>query len=119
VRRVLVALVVVALIAGAFGSGYYGSRADDRRVPNLLGSGTESGGQAAARHALAAHGLRLGRVGWMVCTSDELGLVVRQNPPAGTVVPEGAKVNVAIGRSRLIFGGPEPCLPGKQQPVHF
>jgi hypothetical protein len=35
--------------------------------------------------------------GW--CASDENGLVVHQNPPAGTVVPTGATVNIANGRS--------------------
>jgi len=115
----MLTLVVVALIAGGFGGGYYvGTHADDRRVPNLLGLGTENGGQAAARHELAGHGLRVGKVGWIVCTSDENGLVVFQNPPAGTIVPKGATINIAIGShgSRL-FGIPEPCLPGEQQPA--
>jgi hypothetical protein len=60
----MLALFVVALIAGSFGAGYcFGTHADDRRVPNLLGLGTENGGQAAARHELAGHGLRVGKLG--------------------------------------------------------
>lgn len=111
------ALFVVALIAGSFGAGYYfGTHADDRRVPNLLGLGTENGGQAAARHELAGHGLRVGKVGLMVCTADEMGLVVYQNPPFGTIVPKGATVNIAIGGGGS-FGTPEPCLPREQQPA--
>jgi beta-lactam-binding protein with PASTA domain len=118
VRRFLIALVVVALIAGAFGSGYYfGSHGDDRRVPNLLGLGTGDGGQAAARHELAGHGLRVGKVGWMVCTADEIGLVVFQNPPAGAIVPRGATINIAIGSWGRLFDNPQPCLPGEQQPA--
>ena len=54
----------------------------------------------------------------MHCTPDENGLVVFQNPPAGTIVPKGATVNIAIGsESRLLF--PEPCPPGEQQPAGF
>jgi beta-lactam-binding protein with PASTA domain len=124
VRRVILALIVVALIAGGFGAGYYvGNRAEDRRVPNLLGLGTENGGQAAALHELAGHGLRMGKVGWMVCTPDENGLVVQQSPPAGTVVPKGATVNIAIGDdgTHLIGlfprGSVKSCLPGTQQPA--
>jgi beta-lactam-binding protein with PASTA domain len=118
------AFVVVVLIAGGFAVGYgVGSHADDRRVPDLLGLGTEDGGQAAARRELAAVGLRVGKVGWMFCAPDENGLVVHQNPPAGTVVPRGATVNIAIGDAGThmlgvgMFGPPEPCLPGEQQPA--
>ena len=123
-RRLLLALVVVALIAGGFGGGYYvGTHADDRRVPNLLGLGTENGGQAAARHELAGHGLRVGKVGRLICAFDENGLVVQQSPPAGTVVPKGATVNIAIGDdgTHLIGlfprGSVKSCLPGMQQPA--
>ena len=109
-------------MSGAFGAGYVvGTHADDRRVPNLLGLGTEDGGQAAARRELATVGLRVGMVGWMRCASDENGLVVHQNPPAGTIVPKGATVNIAIGDDGThligIFGSVEPCLPGEQQPA--
>lgn len=117
VRRALIGLVVLALIAGGFGLGYVvGTHADDRLVPNLLGLGTEDGGQAAARRELATVGLRVGKVGWMVCASDETGLVVHQNPPAGTVVPRGATVNIAIGGAGigLFSRDPEPCLPAEQ-----
>jgi beta-lactam-binding protein with PASTA domain len=124
VRRLLLALVVVALIAGGFGGGYYvGTHADDSRVPDLLGLGTENGGQAAARHELAGPGLRIGKVGWMVCTPDEKGLVVQQSPPAGTVVPKGTTANIAIGDdgTHLIGlfprGSVKSCLPGTQQPA--
>lgn len=111
--------VLMALIAGAFGTGYFvGSHADETRVPNLLGLGTGDGGQAAARRELATVGLRVGKVGWMVCASDENGLVVRQNPPAGTIVSKGATVNIAIGDDGThligLFGTPDPCL-GEQQ----
>jgi beta-lactam-binding protein with PASTA domain len=119
---VVLTLVVVALIAGGFTVGYYvGSHADDRRVPKLLGLGTEDGGQAAARRELAAVGLRVGKVGRMLCAPDENGLVVQQNPVAGAVVPKGATVNIAIGDDGThltgIFVAPEPCLPGEQQPA--
>jgi beta-lactam-binding protein with PASTA domain len=120
----MLAIVGVVLIAGAFGIGYYvGSHAEDRPVPNLLGLGTEDGGQAASRHELAGHGLRLGKVGRILCAPDDNGLVVQQSPPAGTVVPKGATVNIAIGDdgTHIIggFGTPdlEPCLPGEQQPA--
>jgi len=59
----------------------------------------------------------------MVCASDEKGLVVQQNPRAGTIVSKGSTVNVAIGDDGThiigIFGMgmPEPCLPGVQQPA--
>jgi hypothetical protein len=124
VRRAIFALVGVVLIAGAFGIGYYvGSHAEDRHVPNLLGLGTEDGGQAAARRELATVGLRVGKAGRMLCTSDENGLVVQQSPPAGTVVPKGATVNIAIGDdgTHLIglfpSGSVKSCLPGTQQPA--
>ena len=118
----MLTLVVFAVIAGAFGAGYYvGNHANDRHVPNLLGLGTADGGQAAARHELAGHGLRLGKVGRLICTPDENGLVVRQNPPAGAVVPKGATVNIAIGDDGThligLFGTPNPCLPGEQRPA--
>jgi beta-lactam-binding protein with PASTA domain len=116
VRRLILTLIVVALIVGGFGAGYYvGNHADDRRVPNLLGLGTKDGGEAAARNELAARGLRVGKVGLMVCTADEMGLVVYQNPPAGAIVSKGAMVNIAIGGGGS-FGTPEPCL-GEQQPA--
>ena len=120
----ILTLVVVALIAGGLGAGYYfGTHADDRRVPNLLGLGTEDGGQAAARHQLAGHGLRVGTVGRLICASDENGLVVQQSPPAGTVVPKGATVNIAMGDdgTHLIGlfprGSVKSCLPGTQKPA--
>ncbi|MGA9160497.1 MAG: PASTA domain-containing protein [Actinomycetota bacterium] len=123
-RRALLAIVGVVLIAGAFGIGYYArSHAEDRHVPNLLGLGTEDGGQAAARHELATVGLRVGKVGRMVCASDENGVVVQQSPPAGTVVPKGATVNIAIGDdgTHLIGlfprGSVKSCLPDTQQPA--
>jgi hypothetical protein len=57
----------------------------------------------------------------MVCASDEKGLVVQQNPRAGTIVSKGSTVNVAIGddgtRILFTFGTPEPCLPGVQLPA--
>ena len=97
-RRLLIALIVVALAAGGFGLGYIvGTRADRTEVPDVVGLGTQNGGQAAARREFAAAGLRLGRVGRKVCASDEDGLVVQQNPPAGTIVSKGSTVNVAIG----------------------
>ncbi len=120
VRRAVLALAVLALIAGGFGLGYLvGTHANDTRVPNLLGLGTRDGGQAAARRELAPVGLRLGQVRWKACASDEGGLVVEQNPSAGTVLPRGATVNIAIGGTGIgIFaGGPPQCLPGKQQPA--
>ena len=121
-RRGVVILVALALLAGVFGLGYIiGTHANDRRVPSLLALGAEDGGQAAARRELATVGLRVGKVGRMICASDENGLVVFQNPPAGTVVPRGATVNIAIGDdgTRVIglFGTPDFCLPGEQQPA--
>ena len=115
-------LVALALLAGVFGLGYIiGTHANDRRVPSLLALGAEDGGQAAARRELATVGLRVGKVGRMICASDENGLVVFQNPPAGTVVPRGATVNIAIGDDGThvigLFGTPEFCLPGEQQPA--
>ena len=122
VRRAMLPLVVTALIAGAFGIGYLvGSHADERRVPDLLGLGTDDGGQAAARRELATVGLRVGKVGRMMCASDENGLVVHQNPPAGALVPKGATVNIAIGDDGThvigLFGTLDPCLPGEQRPT--
>jgi hypothetical protein len=64
---------------------YVGSHAEDRHVPNLLGLGTEDGGQAAARQELATVGLRVGKVGWIICASDENGLSfsrARQSGPS-------------------------------------
>jgi beta-lactam-binding protein with PASTA domain len=120
VRRALLGVGVLALIAGGFGLGYVvGTHTNDRRVPNLLGLGAGDGGQAAARRELAPVGLRLGQVRWKSCASDERGLVVQQNPSAGTVVPRGATVNISIGGAGIgIFRGePKQCLPGKQQPA--
>lgn len=117
-RRAIIGLLVLALIAGGFGLGYVSGRAaDDRRVPNLLGLGTEDRGQAAARRDVAAVGLRVGKVGWMACASDERGLVVYQNPSAGTIVPKGATVNIAIGGAGigLFSRDQQPCLPGEQE----
>ena len=120
----MLALVSAVLIAGAFGIGYYvGSHADEKHVPNLLGLGTEVGGQAAARRELATVDLRVGKVGRLVCASDENGLVVQQSPPAGTVVPKGATVSIAIGDNGThligLFprGSVKSCLPGTQQPA--
>lgn len=119
-RRALIGVVVVALTAGGFGLGYVvGTRADRTEVPDVLRLGTQDGGQTAARREFADAGLRLGRVGWKVCASDENGLVVQQNPPAGTVVPKGSTVNIAIGGAGIgiLSYDPEPCLPGEQQPA--
>ena len=120
VRRGLIALAALALIAGGFGLGYLaGTRANDTRVPNLLGLGTTDGGQAAARRELAPVGLRLGQVRWRSCASDERGLVVEQNPSPGTVVPRGATVNISIGGTGigLFSGESDQCLPGRQKPA--
>ena len=121
-RRLLAAVVVVGISVGAFGVGYVvGTRANRVAVPDMLGLGMQNGGQAAARQALAGVGLRVGKVGWKMCTSDENGLVVAQNPPAGTVVPKGSTVNIAIGDdgTQLIglFDAVKPCLPGIQHPA--
>ncbi len=119
-HRVLMGFLVAVLLTGTFVAGFVvGRHADDRRVPSLLGLGTNDGGQAAARRELAAVGLRIGRVTWVTCASDETGLVVTQNPPSGTVVPQGATVNVGIGGPGvgLFSNDPEPCLPGRQHPA--
>jgi beta-lactam-binding protein with PASTA domain len=120
VRRAVIGFALLALVAGAFTLGYVlGAHADDRHVPNLLGLGTEDGGQAAARRALAAADLRVGKVASIVCDTDERGLVVRQNPPPGAMVPAGATVNIGIGGGGigLFSGDPPPCLPGEQTPA--
>jgi hypothetical protein len=120
VRRTMTGLVIVGLVAGAFGLGYIvGTHANDRPVPNLLGLGTEDGGQAAARRELATVGLRVGKVTWMACAPDERGLVVHQNPQSGFTVPEGATVNISIGGAGVgLFSNEHaPCLPGEQTPA--
>jgi hypothetical protein len=63
VRRALVVVGLVIMTLSAFGLGYLtGKQADDTKVPNLLGLGTDNGGQAAARDALAEAGLRVGKL---------------------------------------------------------
>jgi beta-lactam-binding protein with PASTA domain len=117
-RRSLVGVVAIVLLVGVFSAGYaVGRRADHTSVPNLVGLGSEGGGQAAARRELATAGLRLGKVGWKVCSSDEVGLVVEQVPPAETVVPDGTTVDVLIGGPGMLTGAAGPCLPGKQHPA--
>ena len=64
-------IVIVNLLVG-FGLGYVaGKHSDDTRVPNLLGLGTQNGGQAAASELLAAAGLRVGKVVKRLCTGRE------------------------------------------------
>ena len=121
-RRSFVGLVVGAMTLTAFGLGYVaGQGADDTQVPNLLGSGTENGGQAAAREALTEAGLRLGRVGRSYCAPDEHGLVVRQTPSIGKTVPVDSTVNIVIGDDGThligLSGTADPCLPGEQNPA--
>ncbi|HEX6843607.1 MAG TPA: PASTA domain-containing protein [Actinomycetota bacterium] len=118
-RRVVSALIVVVLLAGAFGLGYaIGARRDRSVVPDMLGMGTEDGGQAAARRALKSDGLRLGKVSWRLCAYDEHGLIVVQNPAPGSVVPTGSTVDIQLGSGRGALGDPEPdqCLEGEQIP---
>lgn len=118
-RRVVIGLVGAAIVAGAFGAGYVaGTRADHSVVPNLLGLGADGGGQAAARRELGAAGLRVGKVMWKACAYDERGLVVVQIPPAGTIIPDGSTVDVAIGSVPMgLEGEPDQCLPGQQTPL--
>lgn len=118
-RRVVIGFALLAFVVGSFALGYIlGTHAEDRRVPNMLGLGTEDGGQAAARRALAAVDLRVGKVASIVCDSDERGLVVRQNPSPGVMVPAGATVNIGIGGAGIgLFGNPGECLPGAQTPA--
>lgn len=119
-RVAVLAGVVIGLLAGAFGIGYVvGSHAHDTRVPDLLGMGTDRGGQGEARTALNQVGLRVGKVSWRICTADEFGLVVHHDPPGGAVTPQGSTVNISIGTDeRTIFGTPDPCLPGQQVPAN-
>ena len=118
-RAVVLGVVILGLVAGAFAVGYeVGSHAHDRRVPNLLGLGTERGGQGAARSVLNRVGLRVGKVTWGSCTADEVGLVVHQDPPGGAVTPEGSTVNISIGTTGFGVGVPHPCLPGEQEPAN-
>jgi beta-lactam-binding protein with PASTA domain len=122
-RRALVILVALGIATGGYGLGYIvGTRADETRVPSLLALGTADGSQAAASRALHRAGLRVGRVRWLLCASDELGLVVGQAPSPGAFVPTGSTVNIVIGDDGTRIIGlfpdpPPPCLPGIQQPV--
>jgi hypothetical protein len=122
-RRWLGGIVIVGLLV-SFCLGYLaGKHSDDARVPNLLGLGTQHGGQAAAREALAAAGLRVGKVVKRLCAPDENGLVVSQSMPAGTAVPKNSTVNISIGEdpthliSIFVDQSPDPCLPGEQEPA--
>jgi hypothetical protein len=63
-------------------------------VPNVLGDTT-----AEASLAIALSGLNLGTVSSVIDrTCNNIGLVVSQNPAAGSVVPPGTPVNIAIGQ---------------------
>jgi beta-lactam-binding protein with PASTA domain len=117
---VVLVVIVLGLVVGAFAIGYQvGSHADDARVPDLLGLGTERGGQGEARVILNRAGLRVGKVTWSSCTPDEVGLVVHQDPPGGAVTPEGSTVNISIGTTGFGVGvGGGPCLPGEQEPAN-
>lgn len=118
-RRIVSAFVVLGLTAGAFGVGYaIGAHRDRSVVPDMLGMGTEDGGQAAARRALKAADLRLGKVAWRSCAFDEHGLIVLQNPAPGTPIPTGSTVDIQLGSGYSGAGNPEPeqCLPGEQTP---
>jgi beta-lactam-binding protein with PASTA domain len=121
-RRSLVVPAGAIVLATTFGLGYVvGEHADQAQVPNLVGLGTQHGGQAEAHDALAAVGLRVGKVGIRLCTPDELGLVVHQSVPAGTSVPKESTVNISIGDDGThligVFGTPDPCLAGEQHPA--
>ena len=107
-----------------FGLGYVaGKHSDDTRVPNLLGLGTQNGGQAAASELLAAAGLRVGKVVKRLCAPDENGLVVGQSMPAGTTVPKNSTVNISIGEDPTHLIGifvdhsADSCLRGQQDPA--
>jgi beta-lactam-binding protein with PASTA domain len=54
---------------------------------------------AEASLAIALSGLNLGTVSSVIDrTCNNIGLVVSQNPAAGSVVPPGTPVNIAIGQ---------------------
>ena len=121
-RLGLIVLVAVLILGGVFVTGYVvGKRADQATVPNLIGLGTDGGGQAVARRTLEPYGLRLGRVYFLRCAADEAGVIVKQVPSAGTVVPTGATVDIAVGTigGSITPGGGQAtqCLPGIQQPA--
>ncbi len=60
-------------------------------IPNVVGLS-----QADAETAITAAGFKVGLVGQFHDATVAVGLVIRQFPPADTLVPPGAPVNVAI-----------------------
>ena len=60
-------------------------------VPNVVGQG-----QSAAAAAIEGAGLTVGAVQQVYSTSVTAGLVIRQNPVAGTILPCGGSVNLLV-----------------------
>jgi len=61
-------------------------------VPNVVGQGQS----AAAAAAIEGAGLTVGAVQQVYSTSVTAGLVIRQNPVAGTILPCGGSVNLLV-----------------------
>ena len=89
------ALVVVGLTAASVGTGFGALAGGDVGVPGLVGSVEKD-----ASATVAAAGLRVEIT--RRTTDDAAGLVVSQDPPAGSFVGSGATITMVVSR------GPPP-----------
>lgn len=99
---VAVAVLAVALIGVGLAAalGAFGSK--QVAVPTLAGL-TEAG----AREALLEAGLTVGEIGTANSDTVALGLVIDQDPPAGTKVPRGAAVGFILSVGVEQIGVPD------------
>jgi serine/threonine-protein kinase len=94
----VVALLVVVGIILALVVGGGGAKVE---VPNLVGMTEDQ-----ARQALEAAGLKLGNVvdQYIESESEQVGVVVAQDPEWGTLLAEGEKVNITVTRELRMPG---------------
>lgn len=100
---VLLALLLVAGVAAFF---LFSQKPEDIKVPNLVGA-TES----AASKVLTENGLALGRVTTEATAAVEPGIILSQDPGAGSMAAEGDRIDVVIAEA--LAGIEIPKVTGK------
>lgn len=125
-RRWIAVVVVVVLFLVAGSAGFIVGRATARStsvetkssgtarlvpVPSLMGLRDIS----AVADRLTASGLCLGQVDHFMNETVQAGTVLEQYPVAGSLVPAGGQIMVAVSNAAPVLAGPQidfPCSAG-------
>jgi serine/threonine protein kinase len=86
-----VVTAIIAALAALALAWTLGAFNDDATVPDVTGMTT-----SRASSVLAEEGLVTGAVSLVASTEGPVGTVVRQEPPAGSEIPEGSAVNLEV-----------------------